>query len=79
MEPTLEKALDALFGAPQKPPPATRPAGAPALQPVLTQTILAQARAQLEQAQQALQGGDWARFGAAMEALKHQLEGAPGQ
>jgi hypothetical protein len=36
---------------------------------------LAQARAQFDEARQAMQHGDWAKFGTAMEGLEHQLGG----
>ena len=71
MEPTLDEALNDLFGTQQpqwgsqSQPPAT---SAP-------QPALAQARTQLDEARKAMQQGDWAKFGTAMEGLEHQLEG----
>jgi uncharacterized membrane protein (UPF0182 family) len=59
MEPTLEGALAALFGAPS-------PAGPPAASPVLLPAV----RDRLAEAEAALARGDWTAFGAAMEALK---------
>ena len=73
MEPTLDEALDALFGRPQPAPASAQPtASAPP-------PALAQARAQLDEARQALQQGDWAKFGTAMEELQRQLSGSPAQ
>ena len=71
MDPTLDEAISGLFGTPQpveplegsSPPPAT------------PQPALAQARTQLDRARKAMQEGDWAAFGTAMEALEHQLMG----
>ena len=68
MEPRLDQALNHLFGTQQplagssQPPPTRQPA-------------LEQARTQFEDARKAMQQGDWAKFGAAMEALEHQLMG----
>ena len=42
------------------------------------QPELGQARAQFDEAQKAMQQGDWEKFGKAMEALKRLLAG-PGQ
>ena len=67
MEPTLDGALNALFGTQQ---PKEGAAQAPSRQPELSQ-----ARTQLEEAQKAIQQGDWEKFGKAMEALKHLLTG----
>jgi uncharacterized membrane protein (UPF0182 family) len=69
MEPTLNGALDALFGAQQ---PQERAARAPDRQPELDQ-----ARKQLEEARKAIQQGDWEQFGKAMEGLKHLLAEPP--
>lgn len=68
MEPRLDQALNHLFGTQQplagsSPPPPTR------------QPALEQARTQFEEARKAMQQGDWAKFGTAMEALEHQLMG----
>ena len=68
MEPRLDQALNHLFGTQQplagssQPPPTRQPA-------------LEQARTQFEEARKAMQQGDWAKFGTAMEALEHQLMG----
>ena len=68
MEPRLVQALNRLFGTQQplagsSPPPPTR------------QPALEQARTQFEDARKAMQQGDWAKFGTAMEALERQLMG----
>ena len=67
MEPTLQEAVEAVFGArrPQEQefPPAPVQADA-----------LKQAREHLQQAEDALRRGDWAGFGKAMESLKKLLE-----
>jgi uncharacterized membrane protein (UPF0182 family) len=65
MEPTLDGALDALFGVKQ---PTEEAAQAPSRQPELSQ-----ARKQLEEAQKAIQKGDWEEFGKAMDVLKRML------
>ncbi len=67
MEPTLDEAIQAVFGSQQaaNPAPAARP-----------QPELGQARAQFDAAQKALQQGDWENFGKAMETLKRLLGGA---
>ena len=65
MEPTLERALAALFGAPAPAPEAG--AASPAL--------LSEIRGRLAEAEAALARGDWAAFGAAMEALKQARRG----
>ena len=65
MEPTLNGALEALFGAQQ---PQEKAAQAPG-----RQTELDQARTQLEEAQKAIQQGDWEKFGKAMDVLKRLL------
>jgi uncharacterized membrane protein (UPF0182 family) len=70
MEPTLDEALNDLFGTPQRLPEGSSQPSAAASQP-----DLAQARAQFDAAQQAMQHGDWAKFGTAMEGLGHQLAG----
>jgi uncharacterized membrane protein (UPF0182 family) len=69
MERTLDGALNALFGTQQ---PQERAAQAPSRQPEL-----GQARTQLEEAQKALQQGDWERFGKAMDVLKRLLNEPP--
>jgi len=66
MEPTLDEAIQSVFGTqqPQKGAPAR--SGTPEL---------GQARTQFDEAQKAMQQGDWAKFGQAMEALKRLLAG----
>jgi uncharacterized membrane protein (UPF0182 family) len=68
MEPTLDEAIGAVFGTKQPEKPA---------QAVLRQPEWERARAQFDEAQKALQQGDWARFGKAMEALKRLLTATP--
>ncbi len=69
MEPTLDGALGALFGTQQ---PQEKTAQAPSRQPEL-----GQARTQLEEAQKAIQQGDWGKFGKAMDGLKRLLAEPP--
>jgi uncharacterized membrane protein (UPF0182 family) len=69
MEPTLGRAIDVVFGAA---PPTTEEA--PAAQATRPFPGLTQARDALERAQTALENGDWAAFGAAMQELKTTLE-----
>jgi uncharacterized membrane protein (UPF0182 family) len=66
MEPTLDEAIGAVFGTrqPQKPAQAS-----------LRQPEWDRARAQLDEAQKALEQGDWAKFGKAMDGLKRLLTG----
>ena len=64
MEATLDEAIQAVFGTPQS----QTPAQAAQLQPAL-----GQARAQFDQAQKAMQQGNWGNFGAAMDTLKRLL------
>jgi hypothetical protein len=68
MEPTLDEALNGLFGTQPPVTGSSQPpnAGQPALE---------QARTKLEEARKAIQQGDWAKFGTAMEGLEHQLIG----
>jgi uncharacterized membrane protein (UPF0182 family) len=76
MEPTLDEALVALFVGHTTSPGATGSGTSPT--PALTgipQPALAQARAQLEDARKAMEQGDWAKFGVAMQGLKHDLGG----
>ncbi len=68
MEPTLDEAIQAVFGTQQ---PQTSTGASPQLQPELRL-----AKAQLDEAQKALQQGDWEKFGKAMEVLKQSLSGA---
>ena len=77
MEPTLDEALTALFGT-QQPPAAGTPAHVTqttgsAAAVTAGQLDANQARIQFEDAQKAMQQGDWDKFGKAMEALKHLL------
>jgi uncharacterized membrane protein (UPF0182 family) len=86
MEPTLDEALNSLFGTPQtqaavKKTLAPQPVSAPAeTEPVANQLSTAQtreagaARKRFDDAQQAIQHGDWKKFGKAMDALKRQLD-----
>jgi uncharacterized protein len=61
MEPTLDEAIQSVFGTQQPQSPAQAPRGRPEF---------GLARAQFDQAQRAMQQGDWEKFGKAMEALK---------
>ena len=72
MEPTLNEALSELFGA--QPPQAGSPQRA--LPSATLQPALDRARALLDDAQKAMQQGDWPKFGTAMQGLKGQLEGS---
>jgi uncharacterized protein len=67
MEPTLDEAINDLFGTQQPLEGSSQP---PTRQPALEQ-----ARMQLEEARKAMQQGDWAKFGTAMQGLEHQLAG----
>ena len=71
MEPTLDEALNALFGT-QQPQAATprRQTTSAAAEATASQLDFGQARTQFEDAQKAMQQGDWDKFGKAMEALK---------
>ncbi|MGH6817533.1 MAG: UPF0182 family protein, partial [Methylovirgula sp.] len=60
MEPTLDEALNDLFGT-------QKPVVGSSQPPTSVQPALEQARAQLEEAQKAIQQGDWTKFGTAME------------
>jgi uncharacterized protein len=68
MEPTLDEALDGLFGAQQ-------PAAGSRQPPATRQPALEQAKTQFDEARKAMQQGDWVKFGTAMEALGQQLTG----
>ncbi len=72
MEPTLEEAIAAVFGTqpPQHPAPA-------ALRQPEPGAATARLRAQFDEAQKALQQGDWVGFGKAMSALKRLLGEPP--
>jgi uncharacterized membrane protein (UPF0182 family) len=73
MEPTLDEALTALFGTQQpQAAPAAQATGA-AAKVTTGQLDAGQARMQFEDAEKAMQQGDWDKFGKAMEALKHLL------
>jgi hypothetical protein len=74
MEPTLDEAIQAVFGTTQQPGiSAQAPGGqAPGAQPGL-----GQARAQFDDAQKAMQQGNWGDFGKSMDALKRLLNGPP--
>jgi uncharacterized membrane protein (UPF0182 family) len=67
MEPTLDEAIQSVFGTTQQPRNAAQ---APRGQP-----DLGQARAQFDDAQKAMQQGTWGDFGKAMAALKGLLTG----
>ena len=75
MEPTLDEALAAVFGAPTPVPVST------SVQPVrpAQQLTLEQARKLLDQARKAMQRGDWAAFGTAMQGLDHALSAPVGR
>ncbi len=66
MEPTLDEAIQSVFGTQQPQNPA---------QATPRQPELGQARAQFDEAQKAMQQGDWGKFGKAMDALKRSLVG----
>jgi hypothetical protein len=72
MEPTLDEAIQAVFGTMQQPGTSVQASGAPAPG---GQTGLGQARAQFDDAQKAMQGGNWGDFGKSMDALKRLLNG----
>jgi len=71
MEPTLDEAINNLFGTQQ---PVDAVQGSAQL-PTTPQPALMQARMQLDLARKAMQQGNWAAFGTAMEGLEHQLAG----
>jgi len=81
MEPTLDGALDGLFGTPQSQAGTTHGGGAQptgsAVQTTASQLNSSQARSEFEDAQKAMQNGDWGKFGKAMEALKQVLGNPP--
>jgi uncharacterized membrane protein (UPF0182 family) len=70
MEPTLDEAIQSVFGTAQ--PQISAQAQAPGGQPEL-----GQAKAQFDKAQKAMQQGNWGDFGKSMEALKRLLAGPP--
>ncbi len=67
MQPTLDQALDALFG--QAPAQAALPAQASTQQ----QALLEEARQELKDAERALSKSDWTRFGKTMQRLEQSL------
>jgi len=77
MEPTLDEALNALFGTQHPQPVAsqgdTKQTTGAAAGMTTGQLNAGQARIQFEDAQHAMQQGDWEKFGNAMEALKQLL------
>ena len=68
MEPTLDEALQSVFGS-----GAQQPAAAAAAPSAHEAPEWVQARALFDEAQKAMQQGDWEKFGKAMEALKRIL------
>ena len=66
MEPSLDEAIQSVFGTQQPQSAGQAPRGHPEL---------GQARAQFDAAQKAMQQGDWGNFGKAMDALKRLLTG----
>jgi hypothetical protein len=66
MEPTLDEAIQSVFG--------TQPPQSAGQEP-REHPELGQARAQFDAAQKAMQQGDWGNFGKAMDALKRLLAG----
>ncbi len=66
MEPTLDEAIQSVFGIQQPRSPA---------QALRRQPELGQAKAQFDEVQKAMQQGNWAKFGEAMDALKRLLTG----
>jgi uncharacterized membrane protein (UPF0182 family) len=73
MEPTLDEALNALFGTQQPQGAGTaQTTGAP-VKATTSQLDSDQARLRFDDAQKAMQQGNWDKFGKAMEALKHLL------
>ncbi len=67
MEPTLDEAIASVFG--------TQQPQNPAQSSLRQQPELGQARAQFDDAQRAMQQGNWGNFGKAMDALKRSLTG----
>ena len=66
MEPSLDEAIQSVFGTQQPPNPA---------QALRRQPELGQAKAQFDEAQKAIEQGDWEKFGKAMDILKRLLTG----
>jgi hypothetical protein len=77
MEPTLDEALTALFGAhgPRTAEAGARPATAAATS--IGPSDNSEARARFQDAQSAMEHGEWAKFGDAMEKLKLLLANPP--
>jgi uncharacterized membrane protein (UPF0182 family) len=73
MEPTLDAALGDLFGASAL----SAGSAAPAAPGATPQPALEQARRIFDEAQKAMQHGDWTKFGTAMQGLEHELAGPP--
>jgi uncharacterized membrane protein (UPF0182 family) len=71
MEPTLDQAIHAVFGAAQ---PTEQKAGVPS---ALEAQIVERARKELDKAQEAMQSGRWEDFGKAMQGLKETLTPTP--
>ena len=76
MEPTLDEALNDLFGTQQPQAAAAQIAGT-AAEAATSQVNFGQARIHFEDAEKAMQQGDWDKFGKAMEALKRLLAKPP--
>jgi uncharacterized membrane protein (UPF0182 family) len=66
MEPTLDEAIQAVFGTQQASAPVRAAGRQPGFGP---------AKTQFEVAQKAMQQGNWGDFGKSMEALKHSQNG----
>ncbi len=76
MEPTLEAALNSLFGAVKPTPPTVTPptSGPPPTEPSKDVATLAKAaQEQYNRAQAALKAGDWTGYGAALKELEATL------
>jgi uncharacterized membrane protein (UPF0182 family) len=67
MEPTLEEAVEVVFGARRPQERMLAPSSVQA-------DVFKQAREHLQEAEKALQQGDWSDFGKAMDSLKQYLE-----
>jgi uncharacterized membrane protein (UPF0182 family) len=68
MEPTLDQAIQSVFGTTQSPEIFAQAPG--------SHPELGQARTQFDDAQKAMQQGNWGDFGKSMEALKRLLSGS---
>jgi uncharacterized membrane protein (UPF0182 family) len=71
MEPTLDQAIQVVFG--KAPPPEQKSAAPSALQ----SDIVNRAREELDKAQQAMRAGQWEDFGKAMQGLTEALTPSP--